>query len=225
MPSWPSRLIHAPSGTPSSHPPAPAPIVHDKSRPHAPAQHQAFVERPTLYPSQSQRTGPSPPRPGSSSSPQHIHHRSTSHPLPRLFGRKKSSGNIRVAPDDVPLDDALVPVLDQPPLSNPTKTVNGKGRADDDGNATKSCMCCDSKVRFPKGLKVFRCTSCLTINDLEIYQPRPKEWDGAEHTEQVICMYPGQNISIHVKRGINTCSKQFRRLFRLHVQGKSLTAA
>jgi E3 ubiquitin-protein ligase HECTD2 len=31
-------------------------------------------------------------------------------------------------------------------------------------------MTCDSTVRWPQGLKVFRCTTCLTINDLE-YNP------------------------------------------------------
>lgn len=32
---------------------------------------------------------------------------------------------------------------------------------------TGKCMTCDATVRWPQGLKVFRCTTCLTINDLE----------------------------------------------------------
>lgn len=28
-------------------------------------------------------------------------------------------------------------------------------------------MTCDSTVRWPRDLKVFRCTICLTVNDLE----------------------------------------------------------
>lgn len=34
-------------------------------------------------------------------------------------------------------------------------------------------MTCDSTVRWPQGLKVFRCTTCLTINDLE-FDPERK---------------------------------------------------
>lgn len=33
-------------------------------------------------------------------------------------------------------------------------------------------MCCGNKVRFPRDLKVFRCTSCLTVNDLEPFITR-----------------------------------------------------
>lgn len=32
---------------------------------------------------------------------------------------------------------------------------------------TGNCMTCDSKVRWPRTLLVFRCTVCLAINDLE----------------------------------------------------------
>ena len=32
---------------------------------------------------------------------------------------------------------------------------------------TGHCMTCDSKVKWPAGLKVFRCAACLTINDRE----------------------------------------------------------
>lgn len=31
---------------------------------------------------------------------------------------------------------------------------------------TGRCFCCDSSVRWPTALLVFRCTTCTTINDL-----------------------------------------------------------
>jgi E3 ubiquitin-protein ligase HECTD2 len=74
------------------------------------------------------------------------------------------------------IDDALVPVLDQPlgaqPLP-PGRVISGKkkqagGSEDDDGKATRRCMCCDSRVRVPKDLDKFRCMCCLTVNDLAV---------------------------------------------------------
>lgn len=76
-------------------------------------------------------------------------------------------------PIDLPPDDALVPVLDDGPTNTPTKLIGGKRRDDrDETFATRHCMCCGNKVRFPRDLKVFRCTSCLTVNDLEPFVPR-----------------------------------------------------
>lgn len=40
---------------------------------------------------------------------------------------------------------------------------------------TGQCMTCDSTVRWPQGLKVYRCTTCLTINDLEPWSVDRKE--------------------------------------------------
>lgn len=34
---------------------------------------------------------------------------------------------------------------------------------------TGRCMTCHSTVRWPRDLKVFRCTECLTVNDLVPY--------------------------------------------------------
>ena len=40
-------------------------------------------------------------------------------------------------------------------------------------------MTCDATVRWPQGLKVFRCTTCLTINDLEPFtEPSPAPQGG-----------------------------------------------
>ena len=81
-----------------------------------------------------------------------------------------------VGDSDGLVDDALVPILDQPlgaqPLP-PGRVISGKkkqagGSEDDDGKATRRCMCCDSRVRVPKDLERFRCMCCLTINDLAV---------------------------------------------------------
>ncbi|RPA97119.1 HECT-domain-containing protein, partial [Choiromyces venosus 120613-1] len=38
---------------------------------------------------------------------------------------------------------------------------------------TGRCMCCDCTVRWPSNLNVFRCTVCMTINDLKPVPPGP----------------------------------------------------
>lgn len=101
-----------------------------------------------------------------------------SNPLPKLFGRKRSNPGLRVAPSDLPPDGVLVPVLESPISANTSaKLIAGK-KDDDRDMLIGQCMCCDSKVRFPRGLVVFRCTNCMTINDLEPYRPRPKPREG-----------------------------------------------
>ena len=111
----------------------------------------------------------SPPRPERART--HTHGRSVSHPLPKIFGRKKSAGVLANYHDtDVPLDDDLVPVLDEE-SSTPTRVISGKkGKANEEEKIARKCMCCDSKVNVPKELAKFRCMCCLTINDL-----RPRE--------------------------------------------------
>jgi len=91
-----------------------------------------------------------------------------SHPLPRIFGRKKSSNELRYNEADVPLDDDLVPVLDNAAHSLPTRVISGKKtKADENGKVERRCMCCDSRVKVPSELQKFRCLCCLTINDLK----------------------------------------------------------
>lgn len=43
---------------------------------------------------------------------------------------------------------------------------------------TGKCMTCDSMVRWPKNLSVFRCTVCLTINDLKPILLEARRGDG-----------------------------------------------
>jgi E3 ubiquitin-protein ligase HECTD2 len=55
--------------------------------------------------------------------------------------------------------------------NNHSPYPKSKGAGSDGGNLSKEmvtgkCMTCDSLVRWPRELSVFRCTVCLTINDL-----------------------------------------------------------
>ncbi|GAB7358795.1 hypothetical protein MBLNU230_g4020t1 [Neophaeotheca triangularis] len=201
-PSWPNRLLSSTNSSSASSNTPSRPSANDRSSsardkhlPRPPVANtgaQSYnsstregLERipPTLNPNRvhSDQRHPSPLRPpasGSRQSGQHSHGRSVSHPLPRLFGRKKSTGNLKgYADTDVPLDDSLVPVLDDPDDGQgqgptPTRVVSGKKNAgaskgEDDGDrAQRQCMCCDNKVRVPRELERYRCMACLTINDL-----------------------------------------------------------
>lgn len=117
-------------------------------------------------------------------SPGRTHNRTASHPLPKLFGRKRSTGNLGTVGDgDGLVDDALVPVLDKPlgarPLP-PGRVISGKKKQpgqgeEDDGKLMRRCMCCDSRVRVPKELDKFRCMCCLTVNDLVVARGNGKD--------------------------------------------------
>ena len=168
-PSWPSRLLSSSSSSAPTNSTSSSNSRSNKPLPNLPIASGI----PSRIPSSPPRTGPSTDR-------QHTHNRSASHPLPRLFSKKKSTGNFgNLVSLDVPVDDALVPILDDDHLTtSPTKPV--RGRQDDEQFVTRHCMCCYSKVRFPKGLVVFRCTSCFTVNDLEPCRPKKREEGGGE---------------------------------------------
>ncbi|KXS97368.1 hypothetical protein AC578_9600 [Pseudocercospora eumusae] len=163
--SWSSRLLSSGSSAPN---PAPAPAsaphaVNDtnnpanrsKTRPRPPND---YLDPPTLN---AERLAASPTKPRAR---QHAHSRSISHPLPKIFGRKKSTNfnDAHAALDDGPVLD------DGPAQSAPTRGLSGKkGKLDDDSKAARRCMCCDNKVNVPRDLVTFRCIACLTINDLK----------------------------------------------------------
>ncbi|KAF7188058.1 putative E3 ubiquitin-protein ligase mug30 [Pseudocercospora fuligena] len=162
--SWSSRLLSSGSGSSA---PSSAPVNsnnsttnRNKTRPRPPND---YLDPPTLNP---ERLAASPTKPRANGTRQHAHSRSISHPLPKIFGRKKST-NFNDA--DAALDDGLVPVLDDGPAqSAPTRVLSGKkGKLDEDSKAARRCMCCDNKVNVPRDLVTFRCIACLTINDLK----------------------------------------------------------
>ncbi len=93
------------------------------------------------------------------------HGRSMSHPFPSLFSGKKRQGeSAAVSGFDSTDDDLISPVAVRNAAYN---TNTPKQNVPDKDLKTGRCMTCDSMVRWPKDLKVFRCTVCLTINDLQ----------------------------------------------------------
>ncbi|KAM7220476.1 putative E3 ubiquitin-protein ligase [Rhypophila decipiens] len=100
-----------------------------------------------------------------SSQPQRPGHtRSMSHPFPSLFSiKKKKSSNMPKKSSDSDPDEA-------PPVPDPSRPqTRGHRTGSSVGNkdfSTGNCMTCGSLVRWPKELYVFKCTICLTINDL-----------------------------------------------------------
>ncbi|KAJ4170738.1 putative E3 ubiquitin-protein ligase [Fusarium falciforme] len=92
-----------------------------------------------------------------------------SQPFPSLFSSKKKRQNsVGAPPPDLGFtdDDAAMPR--QAPKNharNPSHTRGGPAGSKD--FATGNCMTCGSLVRWPRDLKVFKCTICTTVNDLE----------------------------------------------------------
>ncbi|KAI1800837.1 HECT-domain-containing protein [Daldinia bambusicola] len=93
------------------------------------------------------------------------HSRSMSHPFPSLFSSKKKK-NAR--PEDESGSGDFIADIDPKPIpqQNTTPRMIPRGPAD---FATGNCMTCASLVRWPKELYTFRCTICLTINDVRPY--------------------------------------------------------
>ncbi|KAK3387640.1 hypothetical protein B0H63DRAFT_392960 [Podospora didyma] len=103
------------------------------------------------------------------SRPRKPHHgRSMSHPFPSLFSSKKKKSGLMA------VDDSGEESADE---AGPIPQVHGKSsqpRGHRNGSSTGSrdystgnCMTCGSLVRWPRELQVFKCTICLTINDLQ----------------------------------------------------------
>jgi E3 ubiquitin-protein ligase HECTD2 len=120
------------------------------------------------------------------------HGRSMSHPFPSLFStKKKRHGEITVAGFESTDDDGTSPNA----ARNIPQQPAGKQMVPDKDLMTGKCMTCDSMVRWPKELKVFRCTVCLTINDLKPIMLEARRGDG--HRAPVTLkagVYPGPSF-------------------------------
>jgi hypothetical protein len=91
------------------------------------------------------------------------HSRSFSHPFPSFFGggsKKKNRVNVDSTDDDDSIGDGRSNHTSNVPSRNPSVNASSE-------SITGRCMACDSTVRWPRDLRVFRCTICLTVNDLE----------------------------------------------------------
>lgn len=103
-------------------------------------------------------------RPTKQNRPELRHGRSKSHPFPSLFqskGKRQEGGS----------SSTINPARENKPSpatqSSPRAATGRASRVPDKDLTTGNCMTCNSTVRWPKELLVFRCTVCLTINDLK----------------------------------------------------------
>ncbi|KAK4228449.1 putative E3 ubiquitin-protein ligase [Podospora fimiseda] len=99
------------------------------------------------------------------------HTRSMSHPFPSLFSGKKKKPSPMARADDDSGSDSGGPAG---PLPNMRGRQAPPSRGHRNGSSVGSrdyvagnCMTCASLVRWPRELHVFKCTICLTINDLQ----------------------------------------------------------
>ncbi|KAK4644820.1 putative E3 ubiquitin-protein ligase [Podospora bellae-mahoneyi] len=113
------------------------------------------------------------------------HTRSMSHPFPSLFSIKKKKSGPMTRPEhesdsESGLDAGPLPKFrGRPPPSRGHRNGSSGGSRD---YSTGNCMTCGSLVRWPRDLHVFKCTICLTINDL---QPLPRDRDrGHDHNRE-----------------------------------------
>ena len=160
MPSWPARL----------HLGSPAPSPGSKPRtPRGPSCLEEYTEDNTYHdqplhgvPVFASTNTSSPSRPS--------HGRSNSHPFPAIFGSGRKAEKMT---EPVDLDEASETLAESTFTStrlaskdqvtaNLTFTQN-----DEKDFVTGKCATCDSLVRWPRHLDVYRCTVCLMVNDLK----------------------------------------------------------
>ena len=163
MPPWPSRIQpsgnHAPEVPPKDTPPSLRP---------GEIRTPALYEPPQLH---SQPEGGSPSSTVSLSNRPPRHGRSISHPFPSFFGGSRKIDK-RL---DEPLHEAIFDgsnyevepssathVSRSPSYKNTSKHTDGDF-------VTGNCATCDSTVRWPRRLDVYRCTVCLMVNDLKTW--------------------------------------------------------
>jgi E3 ubiquitin-protein ligase HECTD2 len=174
MAPWSSNRLLSSSTRNDSHPAAPSspPVAQPSYAPSRITEADILdsaLSIPTLnaVPNEAQRnTGGNPARPTRTVS----HGRSISHPFPSLFSSKKKrqdeSGGLESTDDDSG--------------SSPIRSQHSgrQSKSPDKDLTTGKCMTCDSMVRWPKNLQVFRCTVCLTINDLKPIRLEARNVDG-----------------------------------------------
>ncbi|PWI73963.1 hect [Purpureocillium lilacinum] len=141
------------------------------------------------------------------SRPQHA--RSMSNPFPSLFSTRKrrQDSTSRPAPDlNVDGDDAGV----MAGANTGKQPRPGASAASSKDFATGNCMTCSSLVKWPKDLKVFKCTICSTINDLVPVQGDVRRNATAGRARGMSNDLPGVPISTqHSKRLVQQCLRSY----------------
>lgn len=118
------------------------------------------------------------------------HGRSVSNPFPLFFSTKKKNRSAAEgsSESDSGREDRHMPKhkeraqagaqpqtsLQVPGQSQHRTHKRGGNVSGSKDFATGNCMTCGSLVRWPRELKVFKCTICLTINDVQPHVPEPR---------------------------------------------------
>ena len=113
----------------------------------------------------------------------HQHNRSFSHPFPSFFSSKrndKKNASRQSSKESEPASEESM-MNGKSEKTSTSAPHDSKASRGDRQPVTGKCMTCDSTVRWPQGLKVFRCTTCLTINDLEPFLETRHEPNQASH--------------------------------------------
>lgn len=172
MPSWSARILSNPLSPSSSSAPhssgVPNPLNTDRRH---------YLPQSSMSPGSGQSrsrdilnvpsiagSGSGPPR----DQPRRFHSRSNSHPFPSLFGGSKKDNKAAARLDELEsTDDEATNYTGLPMDHSPSKSPHRRRGTPSEDLVTGKCMTCDSMVRWPRNLKVFRCSVCVTINDLE----------------------------------------------------------
>ena len=162
MPSWPPRL----------HLGSPAPGPGPKSRARALKSSPYYEDQigDNTYHNQPLHGVPVITLTGTSTPSRPIHRRSHSHPFPSIFGNGKKTEKVSgpVLDDDALETSTESPFISTGPTAKDHMAANGTSSQNGEKHfMTGNCITCDSRVRWPMHLDVFRCTVCLMVNDLK----------------------------------------------------------
>ncbi|CAG8971230.1 hypothetical protein HYALB_00001394 [Hymenoscyphus albidus] len=169
----PDHSLHPAGSSPARPPPRVPPRVTESDI------LEGAYEIPTLAATSNGAIGTPPHGPASSSKPTRTasnHGRSMSHPFPSFFPGKKKRHDDGVGGNG--LDSTDDDLSGSSPMRPQKLERNAKQKVPEKDLTTGKCMTCDSMVRWPKNLGVFRCTVCLTINDLKPILLEARRGDG-----------------------------------------------
>lgn len=158
---------------------------------------------PNSYEIPSLRSKPLPELPQPS---QISHSRSFSHPFPSFFGGKKHEKKAQQqrAQDEIDSSEDESSWAKGYTTKNKKATRAAAAPTPTKQPATGNCITCDSVLRWPQDLKTFRCTTCLTINDLEPIETQP-----STHPAGGAYRRPMPVSLERTKRLIDTCIDEF----------------
>ena len=186
MPSWPTRLPLASSAAGSS---SSQPTSRGLRSPPYHAEQVEVFHDPPLHgvPIIASTESFAPSHPGH----RPRHERSQSHPFPSIFGSgRRTDREVEIDDEDEIIDDLYNPLIHSPGLASKdymTSTSSVHAHSAEKDLITGNCSTCDSTVRWPRHLGVFRCTVCLMINDVKPAaglpgDVRPAEASNPSHT-------------------------------------------